>query len=106
MHAGTGRGVSVCVSVPNYKMFLFEYALIHFCDTLIHNGLQVGDNRGVQEFWVTKGSTVTSEWHRWTMSMGPRFKGSQLGAFCPYAIVYCHLEFKLRYLKQAEIVFN
>ena len=42
---------------------------------------------------------------------GPVF-GSRLcerekkGAFCPYAIVYCYLEFKLRYLKIPEIVFN
>ena len=28
---------------------------------------------------------------------------SQLGAFCIYAIVYCYLEFKLRYLKNLKL---
>ena len=31
------------------------------------------------------------------------FKGSQLGAFCPYAIVYCYPEFKLRYLRNLKV---
>ena len=31
------------------------------------------------------------------------FKGSQLGAFCPKAIVYCYLEFKLRFLKNLKL---
>ena len=31
------------------------------------------------------------------------FKGSQLGAFYPYVIVYCYLEFKLRYLKSLKL---
>ena len=31
------------------------------------------------------------------------FKGSQLGAICPYAIVYCYNEFKLRYLKNLKL---
>ena len=31
------------------------------------------------------------------------FKGSQLSTFCPYAIVYCYLEFKLRYLKNLKL---
>ena len=30
-------------------------------------------------------------------------KGSQLGAFCSYALVYCYLEFKLRYLKNLKL---
>ena len=30
-------------------------------------------------------------------------KGSQLGAFCPYAKVHCYLEFKLRYLKNLKL---
>ena len=30
-------------------------------------------------------------------------KGSQLGAFFPYAIVYCYHEFKLRYLKNKKL---
>ena len=30
-------------------------------------------------------------------------KGSQLGAFCPYAIGYCYLEFKLRYLANLKL---
>ena len=31
-------------------------------------------------------------------------KGSQLGTFCPKAIiVYCYLEFKLHYLKNLEL---
>ena len=30
-------------------------------------------------------------------------KGSQLGAFCPYALVNCYLEFKLRYLKNLKL---
>ena len=30
-------------------------------------------------------------------------KGSQLGAFCPQAIVYCYLEFKLHYLKNLKL---
>ena len=30
------------------------------------------------------------------------FTGSQLGAFCPYALVYCYLEFKLRYHKNLK----
>ena len=30
-------------------------------------------------------------------------KESQLGAFCPYTIVYCYLEFKLRYLKNLKL---
>ena len=45
------------------------------------------------------------------------FKGSQVGAFCPYDIVCSYFEFKLRYLKKnkkqkqkqtnkPEIVFN
>ena len=29
-------------------------------------------------------------------------KGSQLGTFCPLAIVYCYLEFKLRYLENLK----
>ena len=32
-----------------------------------------------------------------------RLKGSQLGAFCPYVIVYCYLEIKLRYLKNLKL---
>ena len=31
------------------------------------------------------------------------FKGSQLGAFSPKAIVYCYHEFKLRYLKNQKL---
>ena len=31
-------------------------------------------------------------------------KGSQLGAFCPYAIVYCYVEFKLSYLKNLKLL--
>ena len=31
------------------------------------------------------------------------FNGSQLGAFCPKAIVYCYLEFKLCYLKNLKL---
>ena len=31
------------------------------------------------------------------------FKGSQLGTLCPYAIVYCYLEYKLRYLKNLKL---
>ena len=31
------------------------------------------------------------------------FKGSQLDAFCPMAIVHCYLEFKLRYLKNLKL---
>ena len=31
------------------------------------------------------------------------YLGSQLGAFCPYAIVYCYLEFKLHYLKNLKL---
>ena len=31
-------------------------------------------------------------------------KGSQLGAFCPYAIVYCYLGFKLHYLKNLKLL--
>ena len=31
------------------------------------------------------------------------FKGSQLGAFCPLAILYWYLEFKLRYLKNLKL---
>ena len=31
------------------------------------------------------------------------FKGSQLGAFCPLALVYCYLEFKLCYLKNLKL---
>ena len=30
-------------------------------------------------------------------------KGSQLGAFCLKAIVYCYLGFKLRYLKNLKL---
>ena len=30
-------------------------------------------------------------------------KGSQLDAFCPKAIVYCYLEFKLSYLKNLKL---
>ena len=30
-------------------------------------------------------------------------KGSQLCAFCPYAIVYCYPEFKLRYVKNLKL---
>ena len=30
-------------------------------------------------------------------------KGSQLGAFCSYAIVYCYLEFKLRYHENLQL---
>ena len=30
-------------------------------------------------------------------------KGSQLGTFCPQAIVYCYLEFKLHYLKNLKL---
>ena len=30
-------------------------------------------------------------------------KGLQLGTFCPYAIVYCYVEFKLRYLKNLKL---
>ena len=30
-------------------------------------------------------------------------KGSHLGAFCPQAIVYCYLEFKLRYLENLKL---
>ena len=30
-------------------------------------------------------------------------KGSQLVAFCPKAVVYCYLEFKLRYLKNLKL---
>ena len=32
-----------------------------------------------------------------------KFKGSQLGAFWLYAIVYCYHEFKLRYLKNQKL---
>ena len=32
-----------------------------------------------------------------------RAKGSQLSAFCPYAIVHCYLEFKLRYIKNLKL---
>ena len=28
------------------------------------------------------------------------------GVFCPWAIIYCYFEFKLRYLKKPEIVFS
>ena len=31
------------------------------------------------------------------------FKGSQLGAFCPYAMVNGYIEFKLRYLKNMKL---
>ena len=31
------------------------------------------------------------------------FKGSQMDVFCPKAIVYCYLEFKLRYLKNLKL---
>ena len=31
------------------------------------------------------------------------YLGSQLGAFCLYTIVYCYLEFKLRYLKNLKL---
>ena len=31
------------------------------------------------------------------------FKGLQMGAFCPQAIVYSYLEFKLRYLKNLKL---
>ena len=31
-------------------------------------------------------------------------KGPQLGAFCPEALVYCYLEFKLRYLKNLRLL--
>ena len=31
-------------------------------------------------------------------------KVSHLGAFCPYAIVYCYLKFKLRYLKNLTLL--
>ena len=30
-------------------------------------------------------------------------KGSQLDVFCPKAIVYCYLEFKLSYLKDLKL---
>ena len=33
----------------------------------------------------------------------PELKGSHLGTLCPYAIVYCYLEFKLRYLKNLKL---
>ena len=32
-----------------------------------------------------------------------KVKGSQLGVFCPWAIVYCYIEFKLRYLKNLKL---
>ena len=35
--------------------------------------------------------------------VGDIIKGSKLGAFCLYAILYCYLEFKLRYLKNLEL---
>ena len=31
------------------------------------------------------------------------FKGSQLDAFSPWAIVYCYLEFKLSYFKNLKL---
>ena len=31
------------------------------------------------------------------------FKGSQLDTFCPQAIVYCYIEFKLRYLENLKL---
>ena len=30
-------------------------------------------------------------------------KGSQLGTFCPEAVMYCYLEFKLRYPKNLKL---
>ena len=42
----------------------------------------------------------TSQGHELSLFL----KGSQLGAFCPYAIVYCYLEFKLRYLKNLNLL--
>ena len=37
---------------------------------------------------------------------GTLFKGSQLDAFSPQAIVYCYLEYKLSYLKNLIFFFN
>ena len=33
----------------------------------------------------------------------PGFNGSQLGTFCPQAIVYCYHEFKLHFTKNLEL---
>ena len=38
----------------------------------------------------------------WDYETG-EFKGSQLGTFCPQAIVYCYLEFKLCYLRNLKL---
>ena len=35
--------------------------------------------------------------------MKKKFKGSQLGAFFPYAIVHCYHEFKFCYLKNLKL---
>ena len=39
----------------------------------------------------------------WVFIKAWALKGSQLGAFCPYAVVYCYLELKLHYLKNLKL---
>ena len=50
--------------------------------------------------WYQNRNNFEKKWKK----KGPSsFKGSQLGAFCPQAMVYCYLEFKLRYLKNLKL---
>ena len=46
---------------------------------------------------------ITSSFEKCNQWRQIGLKGSQLGAFCPQAIVYCYLEFKLRYLKNLKL---
>ena len=57
--------------------------------------------------------TPTNQWHYvktvifvfiYSFSLWfQNLKDSQLGAFCPWAIVYCYLEFKLLYLNNLKL---
>ena len=49
---------------------------------MVEFALRLIERRGKQKIWFKS-----------------RVKSSQLGAFYPEVIVYCYLEFKLRYLK-------
>ena len=46
------------------------------------------------------------QWHHsswWKRNVDSPIKGSQLGAFCPLAIVLCYLEFKPCYLENLKL---